>query len=501
MIPHIKRHPYLLFILMLFGVLLYPPHGIHASKNTKTVPFIELADDTINPITAEYIADAIELAERNEAPCLVVKLDTPGGLLSSTRSIVKSIMASQIPVVVYISPSGSRAGSAGVFITYASHVAAMAPSTNIGAAHPVQMGGEKGKEKKDFWDSFKELTSRDKDSGEEEANEQEAKKQDNKKRSEKKKDRKKKAQEQESEEEEISADEDAMSSKILQDTVAFIRSLARRRDRNVEWAVQSVTKSASITETEALELKVIEIIAKSDEDLLSQLDGRVVNVQGEEVTLKTKESTIQRIAMDARQKFFNVLANPNIAYILMILGFYGLLYEVTHPGIGVPGIMGAIFLILAFFSMQTLPTNYAGIALILLGLSLFIAEAFAPGLGLLTLGGIVCMVLGSLMLFDPQEPSIRVSLGLIAGFTGISALFSILVLRSVILAHKQKVTTGQEGLIGETGTVQVNIKQGRTGKVFVHGELWNASSDTPINKGEKIEVVSIDGMILTVKKI
>lgn len=459
-----------------------------------TVHTIQLNDDTINPITAEYIGRAIEHAEEENAQCLVIKLDTPGGLLSSTRLIVKNMLAAEVPVVVYIGPSGSRAGSAGVFITYASHVAAMAPSTNIGAAHPVQMGGGEGKKNdrdEDLLKDLERLIEKNKEKGAEETKGKKAAKKDSEKK------------DAESEKPtEIVPDDDPMSSKILQDTVAFIKALAKLRGRNEEWAINSVTKSSSITETEALELKVVEIIAKSDDDLLAQLDGRTVKIGDKEVTLKTKEAVIKHIDMDFRQKFFNTLADPNIAYILMILGFYGLLYEVTHPGFGAPGILGAIFLILAFFSMQTLPTNYAALALIVLGLLLLVAEAATPGMGFMVLGGAVCLVLGSLLLFDTSSaPMMRVSLSIIFGFTVPTIAITMFLTRLAIKAHSRKAVSGQEGIIGDKGEAQMDLIPGREGKVYAHGELWNAVSDEEIKKGEKIVVTAIDNMTLTVKKL
>jgi len=392
-------------------------------SQAKPVYVIQLDDATINPVTADYIGKSIDRAYKEGAQCIIIKLDTPGGLLSSTRTIVKKILSARIPVIVYIYPSGSRAGSAGVFITYASHVAAMAPATNIGAAHPVQMGGGGSKGREKLWEGLKEMLEESKRKREDIAKGKHSEDKAEKIKEKKKKDKKS---------DEIKADEDPMSSKILEDTVAFIRAMAQERNRNVEWAIKSVTESSSITETEAKQLGVIEIIAKSDLDLLKQLDGRVVKIEDQEITLFTKDAALVNLKMSVRERVLNVLVNPNIAYMFMILGFWGLLYEITHPGIGVPGVLGAIFLILAFYSMQTLPTNYAGVALIGLALILFIAEASVPGIGLLVLGGIVCMVLGSLMLFDSADPVMRVSLILILAITVFTATASILIIRLVL---------------------------------------------------------------------
>ncbi len=475
MMPNMMKKTWqiLLLALVFFAI----GHGnTYASANV--VQIIQLDDETINPITAEYIDHAITKAEAEKAECLIIKLDTPGGLLNSTRTIVKKILASTVPVVVYIAPGGSRAGSAGVFITYASHVAVMAPSTNIGAAHPVQLGGENRRPKDDSAEDLKQvlralsdqIKSNKKDSA---------------------KDKK----------EIVHSDDDPMSSKILNDTVAWVTTLANKRGRNAQWAVKSVTESASITETEALQSKVIDFIAKDDNELLEKLDGRSVRIEDKDIVLRTKGSQVEMVSMTGRQKFFNVLANPNIAYVLFILGFYGLLYEVTHPGFGVPGVLGIVFLILAFTSMQALATNYAGLALIVLGICFFIAEALTPGLGILAFGGIVCTGVGSLLLFDGSVPGMGISLSLIATFTLTTAALTIFLVTLVIRSHRNKVVSGAEGMIDEEGEVYTRISQGKQGKVSVHGEIWNAIADETLEKGEPIIVEQVNGLILTVKKL
>ncbi len=406
----------------------------------KEVYVIKINGAAITPVTAEYIVHSIEISYKAKTECLIIELDTPGGLLDATRLIVKKILSAKLPIVVYIYPSGSRAGSAGVFITYASHIAAMAPSTNIGAAHPVRMG-RTTKEGKSIIDE-----------------------------------------------------------KILQDTIAFIKSLAQKRNRNVKWAIKSVKESASLTATEALKNKVINIIATSEKDLLEKLNGRKVVVENRIRILNTKNASIKYIKMSFRQKLLNILANPNIAYILLMLGFYGLIFEVTHPGIGVPGIVGVICLTLAFFSLQVLPTNYAGLLLIILGIILFIAEVKVPGFGLLTLGGLVCMLLGSLLLFQSSEKIVKVSLMLIISFTLSTAIITIALVRAVIISHRRKVKTGKEGLIGEKGYAKTRIRPNSKAKVFIHGEIWDAVANEEIKKGGEIEVINVRKMILEVKK-
>lgn len=428
------------------------------------VYMIQLNDATINPVTAGYIIESIDKAYRANAQCLIIKLDTPGGLLNSTRSIVKAILTARIPVIVYVAPGGSRAGSAGVFITYASHVAAMAPSTNIGAAHPVQLDGGETPKRMNEWKEWKELMDAS------------------------------------SKKEDIRPDEDPMESKILHDTTAFIKALAEKRGRNVDWAVASVVESASITDSEALEKKVVEIIAPNERDLLKQLDGRIVKINDKEITLRTREAVIEEIAMDPRQKFFNILADPNIVYFLMILGFYGLLFEITHPGIGISGILGAIFLILAFYGMQTLPTNYAGLALLILGIVLLIAEAYTPAFGLLTLGGLSCLILGSMLLFKSVDPIMRVSGHAIFAVSLTTAAISLFLIRSVVRTHRAKVLGGKEGLVGSEAEAQTHITPAKGGRVFVHGEIWDAVSDEEIRKGDRVIVTEIKGLTVKVKR-
>lgn len=486
---------------------------------------ITLDDDTINPVTAEYITQSINKAEEDGARILVIRLDTPGGLLSSTRTIVKRMLTARVPIAVYIAPSGSRAGSAGVFITYASHVAAMAPSTNIGAAHPVQMGGGDGPAKRGAdWGELKELLEEIRDSQREAQHTKEvgdtsdATGEDPQAEGSSAPDQPSAAEESPSQgkdegesspdasAEETKAlphDEDPMSSKLLNDTVAFIKSIAQERGRNVEWAVDSVAKSDSITNEEALKKHVVEFVAKDVDDLLAQIDGLRVRVDGKEVTLQTKGLRVVEVPMNSRQSFLNILANPNIAYFLMILGFYGLLFEITHPGIGVPGIMGAIFLILAFYSMQTLPTNYAGVALVILGLVLFIAEAYTPTFGLLTLGGIVCLVLGSVLLFDTTDPVMRVDKKLIGMLALGTAGTSVLLLSYLLRGRGKPPMGGYQRMIGQKGEVKRAIVAGEEGgRVFVSGELWNAVADTDLSVGEKIIVDSVqEGMTVKVRKV
>ncbi len=426
---------------------------------------IVLDDDIINPPVAEYIESAIEKSEEDGARCLIIELDTPGGLLSSTRTIVKKIMNSRVPVVTYVAPRGARAGSAGVFITLASHVAAMAPSTNIGAAHPVDVGGDRRESEETLGEALRKILK-----GEE--GEQEK----GKKRS-----------------------AAPMEQKVLSDTTAWVKALAESRGRNQTWAVRAVTESVSATDEEAMRLGVVDIIAKDTADLLEKLDGLRVDVMGETVTLATKGASVVDYLKGMRLRLLTALAHPNIAYILLMLGFYGLLFEFTNPGIGFPGIAGAFCLVLAFFGLQVLPTNYAGIALIALAIAMFIAEVKVTSYGLLTLGGIVSMVAGSIILFKSPHAFMRVSIPVLAAFTVATLAVAIFLASLAAKSQRRRAVTGSEGMRGERGTVQ--SWSGDHGKIFIHGEIWDAHGPADLTAGSEVEVKDAKGMKLEIEGI
>lgn len=463
-----SKRIYLFIFIIPVVVFLVFTTGSSSQERSKPVYLVTIDDYIINPVVEEYISNAIGSVQR-DGQCLIIQLDTPGGLLSSTRKIVKEIMASKVPVVVYVSPKGARAGSAGVFIAISSHIAAMAPSTNIGAAHPVQMG-----ERKSTSDVIKEIIKYFKKTEED-------------------KTRKKKKVEP------IKEKKDIMSEKIMSDTLAWVSTIAQARKRNVNWARKAVLESASATETEALDLGVIDLVAEDIDDLLIKINGRRVKVDDKVYKLATKDAKIVKIDLDKRQQFLNVITNPTIAYILMILGFYGLLFEFTHPGIGFPGIAGTIAIILGFYGLHTLPTNYAGVALIILAFILFVAEMQVQGFGLLALGGIISMVLGSVILIDSPYAFMRISIKVIIPVVVATAAITTFLAAVVIRTHRRRVKTGAEGLIGEQGKVIKSLKP--KGKVFIHGEVWNAISEEPINKGGTIEVIRVEGMRLIVKRI
>ena len=413
---------------------------IHVNSQEKEAVFLIEVDGIINPATAKFITDSVDEAAQKGGQCLIIQLDTPGGLMESMRIIVKKFLASNIPIIVYVAPSGARAASAGVFITMAANVAVMAPGTHIGAAHPVTLGGE-GKESK------------------------------------------------------------TMTEKIVNDTVSYIKTIAKTRGRNVDWAEKAVVKSVSITEDEAVKLNVVDFISPDLPTLLTKIDGRVFKFGGITRTLHTKGVQPQPIQMSWRDRLLDIISNPTIAYILLMLGIYGIFFELSSPGAILPGVVGGIFLILAFYALQMLPVNYAGLALIFFGIILFIAEIKVVSHGLLAVGGVISLFLGSMMLFQSPVEYMRVSLSVIIPAVLVSAAFFIFAVSKAINARLKKPTTGMEGLVGEEGIASTPIAP--EGKVSIHGEFWNAVSDQNqnVDQGEKVQVVGVVNLKLRVKKI
>ncbi len=430
----------MLFLAAIFVVIVSHVHGIYAGDKEAGVSagrvLLITVNGIINPVAYEYISGAVKQAADMKAEALIIRLDTPGGLDSSMREIVRDIVASPVPVVVYVAPSGSRAASAGVFITMAAHIAAMAPGTNIGAAHPVQLGGNMDK---------------------------------------------------------------VMSEKVTNDAAAFIRALATQRGRNAHWAEDAVRKSVSITETEALKLGVIDLVAKDLTTLLSELEGRkATTVTGEHV-LNTAGAKVVEREMSLRNKILDLISNPNVAYILMLLGFYGLFFELTSPGAIFPAVMGGICLILGFYAMQTLPVNYAGLMLIIMGIVLFILELKIISHGLLTIGGIIALIFGSLMLFESPLPFFKLSLAVIVPVVFITTLLFVFTVRLAYKTFRKRPLTGAEALIGLEGTASTDITP-QGGIVRVHGELWSGWSDAPVPKGITVVVEAVQGLKVKVRK-
>ena len=447
---------FVLLLLLLTGVTtVYSEEKKKSQVVNQPSVIIQLEiNGVIGPATADYIERNLQKAADSQAMSVIIKMDTPGGLDASMRRIIKQIISSPIPVISYVSPGGARAASAGTYILYASHIAAMAPATNLGAATPVQIGG---------FGSF----GNDEDSP--------AKNEDKKK---------------------AKPLTDPMKHKIVNDASAYIRGLAKMHGRNEQWAELAVRDAASLSAEEALKLNVIDIVAIDVSDLLKQLQGRKINVSGKVLIFNTEKIEIQNIKPDWRSQFLAVITNPSIAYILLMVGIYGLVFEFSNPGSIVPGTVGGICLLLALYSLQLLPVNYAGVGLIMLGIALMIAEAFAPSFGILGFGGIVAFVIGSVIFIDTDVPGFGIDLGLVAGFALSSAAFFIMALGLILKSRYRPIVSGKEEMLGCVGVVLDDFSG--TGMVRIHSENWRASCAQPLHKNEKVTVTAINGLLLQV---
>jgi len=423
----------LMSVFVLVFILLQP-----GSAAEKTPEFNMLTvNGAITPPTAEYVLQNIQEAAREGRNGLIILLDTPGGLDLAMRDIAKGILNAPVPVLVFVYPAGARAASAGVIITVAAHIAAMAPGTNIGAAHPVALGFGGGGDK-------------------------------------------------------------TMLTKVENDAAAYVRGIAKKRGRNEEWVERAVRKSESITAEEAASNKVIDFIAVDVPDLMEKADGREILVNDQKKILRTAGARVHEKKMGTRQRVLAALSDPNITYLLLLIGLAGLYFEFSHPGAILPGVVGGISLILAFFAMQTLPVNYAGVLLILLGVALFIAEMKVASHGILSIGGVTALFVGSLMLFDSPDPAMRVSLEVMIPTLVVICLFFIGVVMLVVRAQMRQRRTGREGMIGLEGVVVSEIAL--EGRVLVKGEYWRASSRVPIREGSHVRVVGIDGLLMKVEE-
>lgn len=405
----------------------------------------------IGPATHDYLSRNFTRAREQGAQLIIIRMDTPGGLDTSMRAIIKDIIASPVPVATYVAPGGARAASAGTYILYASHIAAMAPATNLGAATPVRIGGIPGG-----------------DPGKENG-------------------------------EAAPQPMDAMSKKIINDAVAYIQGLAQMRGRNAHWAARTVREGVSLSSDAALAEGVIDLIASDLGDLLSQLNGREVNLLGKQVVLDTEGAAVARTEPDWRARLLAIITDPNVAYILMLVGIYGLIYEFANPGMILPGVAGVISLLLALFAFQVLPVNYAGLALMILGIAFMLAEVFVPSFGALGIGGVIAFVFGSIMLLDTGVPGYGVSIPLIAMFALLSAAFILFVVGMAVKARRRPVVSGEEELIGAIGVGLDDFEQ--TGRVRVHSESWEARAIRPVHRGERIRVIARDGLLLTVEPL
>ena len=433
--PRITR-----ILLILIGLLLAVSIAARAQTGDSRVDVLTVKG-TINPVLTDYISRGIEQAEETRASAVIIQLDTPGGLDTAMRDIIQSIVNARVPVVVYVSPAGARAASAGAYITLSAHVAVMAPNTAIGAATPVSLGGD----------------------GEAQMSEE-------------------------------------MKHKIINDAIAYIKDLASRQGRNAEWAEKAVRDGISATSQEALQLNVVDMVVSDLDTLLTQLDGRQVTlIDGREVILDTQGAAINHVKMRLIEDFLYAIADPNIAYLLLSLAMLGIMVEIFNPGLIFPGVVGAISLLLAFFSLGVLPVNWAGVLLIALAFGLFIGEVLTTTFGLFTAGGIVSLVIGSLILFKGADPLFRVDLWLIAAVTIVIAAVFAFVINRAIRAHRKQAATGREELIGKRAIVKVALDP--EGTVFYKGELWSAISEKDkIEPGEEVIITAVDGLILHVAR-
>ncbi|MBS1213006.1 MAG: putative rane-bound ClpP-class protease associated with aq [Proteobacteria bacterium] len=419
-------------------------------------PVLQLqVDGPIGPATSDYLVRSLDKAAERNAALVIIRMDTPGGLDTAMRDIIKKIIASPVPVATYVAPGGARAASAGTYILYASHIAAMAPGTNLGAATPVQItapagiGGDREKSK--------EKAESDK------------------------------------------SPDDAMTRKMVNDAVAYLQGLAKMRGRNAQWAEKAVRQGASLPAEEALALKVVDLIALDTADLLRKLDGHSMNVLGQEIKLALTGTAFEVLEPDWRSRLLAVITNPNVAYILMLIGIYGLILEFYNPGAVAPGTIGAICLLLALYAFQVLPVNYAGLALIILGIGLMIAEAFAPSFGVLGLGGATAFVIGSVILMDTDVAGFAVNPGLVAAFTLSSVAFFVLALGMIVKSRNRPVVSGREEMIGSVGVALEDFDA--AGQIRVHGEIWSARTVAPMRKGQQARVSGMDGLTLLVEPV
>lgn len=434
-----KRRKIIFYSLLVFiGAVLAIHSGIthlqaQGGPDAPLVYQLEI-DGTINPALSDYIVKGIELAESQNASAVIIRMDTPGGMVTTTKTIIKEMINAKLPVVVYVAPSGSSASSAGALITVCADVAAMAPGTNIGAAHPVAGGGQ-------------EIDS-------------------------------------------------SMSEKIINDLTAYIRGLVVRKGRNADWAEKAIRESVSVTSKEALEIGVIDLVADSVPDLLKQIDGRKVLKDSREYTLKTVGARIERVNPGLRFRILDSIANPNVAYILMMIGGIGIMMELYNPGMIFPGVAGGICLLLSLFALQVLPVNYVGILLILLSVVLFILELKIQSFGVLSVGAIISLTLGSVMLFETGEMAMRVSWTVIIPTVAVVSSFFIFALGLVVKAMMKKPRTGKMGMVGEHGVALTDVD--KEGKISLHGEYWDAHSDNFIPKGSRVKVIRVDGLSVLV---
>jgi membrane-bound serine protease (ClpP class) len=452
------RHAFLATLLGLFA--------FSANGADETVVVLEI-NGGIGVATADYLASGIRHAEERKAELIIIDIDTPGGLVKPMRDMVRDILGSSVPVATYVTPAGARADSAGTYILLASHIAVMAPTTHIGAATPVSLNGEDVTPAEPVREPVDEPADAESEGDGETGDAAPP------------------------------APGSAMERKVLNDAIAYIRGLAERHGRNAEWAEKAVTEAATLTAREALEQNVIEFIAEDHADLLAQLDGHEISIDSQQVALATADATIEKFEPNWRIKILSAIANPEIVLLLGIIGLYGLMYEGWNPGAVVPGVVGVICLLLAAYALQVLPVNYAGLALIIVGIALMVAEAFAPSFGALGLGGIAAFVFGAIMMFDSDIPGFGISVGFVLGLAVLAALAIIWLVGYALKLRKRGAVSGRGSIIGGTGTAMQDFTG--DGKVWLEGEAWAAHGKVPIRKDQEVVVRAMRGLILEVE--
>jgi membrane-bound serine protease (ClpP class) len=463
----ITRKVWIYFLMAAFvpglGTALENPQPLPpADIPSETAGQLAIVLDVVGPIgpaTADFLTDSLEEAAARNAEVVIIRMDTPGGLDASTRDIVKAILNSPVPVATLVTPGGARAASAGTYILYASHIAAMSPATNVGAATPVSIiGGQKPGGKVE--------------SGENE-NEEDS--------------------------EPATETSDTMSRKAINDSVAYVRGLANKHGRNADWAELAVREAASITSEEALEIGVIDLIAENVGDLLEQIHGITVEVQGRNRVMNTSSLVIEQLEPDWKSELLGVITSPTIAYMLLLIGVYGLFFEGYNPGAIFPGVIGAICLLVALYAFQLLPVNYAGFGLLILGILLMIGEAIAPSFGVLGIGGIISVVIGSIILIDTDVPGFMISRPLIGAIALVSSFGLMAIIGIAMKARQRPVVSGREQLVGAEGTALLDFEH--DGNVFVHSERWSAVTGSPLREGQAIVVTGVDGLTLEVRPL